>query len=338
MTFFRSKLLPILALAILAMGLFGCTKNRYVNLSGFTQGTTFSITYAHDQMKDFSAEIEDLFNAVDYSMSLYRDSSIISLFNASEDCYPVDLLLAEVVTLSLQISDETQGAFDITIGPLVREWGFHMKRGETPSPQRVQELLTHVGSHLIYLSDSLLCKTVPEVTVDLNAIAPGYTADLLAHFFEEQGVYNYLVEVGGEIRTRGVNPGGKDWRVGVDKPVDNAIPGESLQVIVSISGKALVTSGNYRKFYVKDGVRYSHTINPLSGYPVNHSLLSATVVDSTAARADALATAFMVMGVETAQDWLAQHPEVDALLIFSTEDGEYEMWMSEGFKAMVTSK
>lgn len=323
---------------LLVLGLHSCQESNYVRMSGFTQGTTYSITYADKQGRDFSMEIDSIFQAVDHSMSIYNDSSVISRFNQSSQCFPVDSLLAKVVQLSLQVSNETGGAFDITVGPLLREWGFHIKRDETPTQERIYELQKFVGVHHIRLDDHLLCKSNPEVNIDVNAIAPGFTSDLIADFFESRQVFDYLVEVGGEIRTNGVNPKGEKWRVGVDKPVDNAMPGQNFQVIVSISGKALVTSGNYRKFYVRDGVKYSHTINPATGYPVDHSLLSATVVHSSAAQADALATAFMVMGVDLVKAWLKNNPDVETLLIFDTPHGKYDMWMSDGFKELVVER
>lgn len=323
---------------LLALGFHSCQESRYVRLSGFTQGTTYSITYADKQGQDFSMGIDSIFQAVDQSMSLYNDSSVISRFNQSTQCFPVDSLLKQVVRQSMEISQKTHGAFDITVGPLVREWGFYMKRDEIPTQERILEIQAFVGNRHIWLDDHLLCKSNPKVNIDVNAIAPGFTADLIAGFFEDHQVFNYLVEVGGEIRTNGVSPKGENWRVGVDKPVDNALPGQSFQVILSISGKALVTSGNYRKFYVRDGVKYSHSINPTTGYPVGHSLLSATVVHSSAAQADALATAFMVMGVDSVKTWLKKNPDVEALLIFDSPEGEYDMWMSDGFKELVVEQ
>ncbi|MDD3891866.1 MAG: FAD:protein FMN transferase [Bacteroidales bacterium] len=329
----KHSLLFIIILALL--GCASCSSKEYIQLTGFAQGTTYAITFADKQGRDFHGDIEQIFEQVDQSMSLYRDSSIINLFNSANDCFEVDSLLAEVVALSLEYSAQTNGAFDITIGPLVREWGFHMKKNQVPTESRVAELLAFTGADMIELKGNTLCKSNPNVSIDVNAIAPGFTADLIADFFESKDVLDYLVEVGGEIRASGSNSRGEAWMVGVDKPVDNALSGENLQVIIAISGKSLVTSGNYRKFFVKDGVRYSHTVSPSTGYPVNHSLLSATVIDSTAARADALATSFMVMGVNLAKLWLIQNPGVEAYLVFSSRDGDYSVWMSEGLKGMI---
>lgn len=319
-------------LIVFVLTIIGCqnkSPKNYIKLNGFTQGTTYAITYFDKQNRDFSMQVEDILERVDSSMSLYRDNSIISQWNRSAQGIQVDTLLAQVVIQSLQINDQTDGAFDITIGPLARAWGFHMKRGEMPDQQTIDSLVKFTGHNMINLNGLNLSKAYPEVIIDVNAIAQGYTVDLLSDYLEMQGVNDYLVELGGEVRTLGESPSGKKWRVGVDKPIDNALSGETLQVVLSLSGESLVTSGNYRKFFVKDGVKYSHTIDPVSGYPVSHSLLSATVIDSTAARADALATAFMVMGLNRAKEWLSVNPEVEAYLIYSNDQGDYQVWMSE---------
>jgi thiamine biosynthesis lipoprotein len=308
---------------------------EYSRIDGFTQGTTYSLTYHDTEKRDFSQQINIILEKIDSSMSLYRKNSVINAFNNSESGITIDSLLANVVNLSLLYYDQTDGAFDITVGPLVNAWGFHMKKGEFPTEEKINELLAFIGRDMISLEGNNLSKTNPQVKIDVNAIAQGYTVDVIAEFFEANGVKNYLVEVGGEIRSLGKSPRGKHWLVGVDKPEDNAVTGESLQVIIKLSGESMVTSGNYRKFFIREGVKYSHTIDPKTGYPVQHSLLSATVIDKTSARADALATAFMVMGTELTIEWLAKNPEVEGYLIFSNELGEYQVWMSESIKKRI---
>jgi thiamine biosynthesis lipoprotein len=316
----------------------GCAnqeEREYNRLSGFTQGTTYTITYFDELKRDFSEPINVILEMVDSSMSLYRKNSVINAFNNSEKGIKVDSLLAQVVEQSILLNTQTQGAFDITVGPLVRAWGFHMKKGEFPTDDEIQRLLAFKGPDMIELNGLFLSKKFPQVIIDVNAIAQGYTVDLIAEHLERKGVKDYLVEVGGEIRTLGKSPRGKHWMVGVDKPEDNAITGESLQVILKLSGESMVTSGNYRKFFVRDGVKYSHTIDPNTGYPVSHTLLSATVIDKTSARADALATAFMVMGTDAAIEWLAKNPEVEGYLIYSDNTGEYKVWMNESIKKRI---
>jgi thiamine biosynthesis lipoprotein len=317
--------------------LIGCTAptKDYIKIEGFAQGTTYSITYYDSLQRNFTEPINCIFESVDSSMSLYRSGSIVNTFNSSFDGIEVDTLLKEVVNLSLKYCVDTDGAFDITIGSLVKAWGFYTRSGEVPDDITIKRLLKSIGSDKLWLNDCFLHKTHPDVNIDVNAIAQGYTVDLLANFLVIMGVRNFLVELGGEIRSSGKSPRGDFWLVGVDKPVDDALSGENLQVIIRLSSESLVTSGNYRKYFVKDGVKYSHTIDPKTGYPVNHSLLSATVLDKTAARADALATAFMVMGKDKTVNWLKTNKEVDAYLIYSDVDGNYQVWMSEGIKSRI---
>lgn len=309
----------------------------YVRISGFAQGTTYSIIYYDKEARDFSTKIENLLQRIDTSMSVYNPKSIINAFNNSENGIEIDTLLAKVVELSQLLWHETDGAFDITVGPLVKVWGFHAKQAEMPSDEMVKDLMKNIGNEKITLSNQFLSKSLPGVKIDVNAIAQGYTVDVLAEMLESKGILDYLVELGGEIRTSGKSSRGTEWIVGVDKPVDDALSGENLQVRLKLTNHSLVTSGNYRKFFVKDGVKYSHTIDPKTGYPVNHTMLSATVFDKLAARADALATAFMVMGLEKTQQWLQKHPEVNAYLVYSGDNGEYLVWMSEGVKSRVVN-
>ena len=328
------RYIVVISIVLLA----GCTSNpkrNYTQINGFAQGTTYNISYFDQLQRDFAPSIQEILEKVDSSMSLYRENSIINNLNRCEKGMEVDSLLAQVVNLSLMYSAQSNWAFDITVGPLAKVWGFHAKRGEIPDEQTIERLKNLTGPDMISISGNIITKATPEVMIDVNAIAQGYTVDLLAEFLENQGVKNYLVELGGEIRTKGISSRGKNWLVGVDKPVDNAMSGENLQVIIGLSGESLVTSGNYRKFFVREGVKYSHTINPATGYPVTHSLLSATVIDITSARADALATAFMVMGVDKTKEWLGENPGVEAYLIYSNQNGDYEVWMTKGFEKRI---
>jgi len=319
----------------------GCKQpqqREYQNIIGFTQGTSYKIIYHDQSNRDFSGEVNLLLEKIDSSMSLYRNSSIINRFNESSTGIMVDSLFAHVAELSIRYSHETDGAFDFTVGPLVKAWGFHAKRGEMPDSLQLVEMIKHTGAGMVIINGLQLSKVLPDVQIDVNAIAQGYTVDVIAQLFDKKGIADYLVEVGGEVRTKGKSPRGDKWLVGIDRPDDHALSGENLQVIVALSGMSLVTSGNYRRFFVKDGVKYSHTINPKSGYPVNHTLLSATVIDSTAARADALATAFMVMGLELTKEWLEKNSGVEAYLIYSGTDGEYNVWMSKGMEKYIKKK
>jgi thiamine biosynthesis lipoprotein len=229
----------------------------------------------------------------------------------------------------MQISKETDGAFDITVAPLVNAWGFGFKNGIEPTSEQVDSLMQIIGYQKVSLSAGKVTKTDDRVMLDCSAIAKGYGTDVVARLLRSKGITNFMVEIGGEIVTSGVNAENQPWRVGITKPVEDPMgtTGE-VQSIVKITDKAMATSGNYRNFYYKDGKRYAHTIDPKTGYPVQHNILSATVFAKSCAVADAYATSFMVMGMEKAQQLLEQHPELMAYLIYSDEDGKNAVWYS----------
>ncbi|HQB79060.1 MAG TPA: FAD:protein FMN transferase [Tenuifilaceae bacterium] len=330
---FRRFYVPLVVALLFIAGCSSISENYY-RVEGFAQGTTYSITYEDVQQRDLSSGIDSILSAIDSSMSVYATNSVISKFNRNESLY-ADPMLVDVVKQSVTISRVTNGAFDITVGPLVKAWGFGPNGKQTPDSSHIDELLSLVGMDKITIKGDSVIKLNPNVVIDVNAIAQGYTVDVIAEYFESMGITNYLVEVGGEIRTLGVNAKGTDWVVGIDKPVDNAVPGAELQVKLSLSGKSLATSGNYRKFYEENGVKYSHTINPKTGFPARHTLLSATVIAKTAAQADAYATALMVMGFENAVEFVHGTPDIEAYLVHSSPDGKYLEWMSPGIREMI---
>jgi len=316
---FRRFYVP-LVVALLFMAGCNSISENYYRVEGFAQGTTYSITYEDVQQRDLSSGIDSILSAIDSSMSVYATNSVISKFNRNESLY-ADPMLVDVVKQSVTISRVTNGAFDITVGPLVKAWGFGPNGKQTPDSSHIDELLSLVGMDKITIKGDSVIKLNPNVVIDVNAIAQGYTVDVIAEYFESMGITNYLVEVGGEIRTLGVNAKGTDWVVGIDKPVDNAVPGAELQVKLSLSGKSLATSGNYRNFYVRDGRKYAHIIDPHTCMPVNHNLLSVTVLAQDCATADALATSMMVMGMDSALTICSRHPEIKAYFIYQADDG-----------------
>lgn len=322
-------------LASLFLPLLISCKNQtkeYFKVEGFAQGTTYSIVYYDSLSRDFSSSFDSIFKRIDYSMSVYNDSSIISRLNRNE-LLQVDTLLAEVIVISDSIYQETNGAFDITVGPVIRAIGFGKDKTKGIDSAKVKSMLPLIGMNQIRLEGLNLIKSKPQIQIDVNAVAQGYTSDILARFLEMKGVSNYLVEVGGEITANGLNSKGTPWVVGLDKPIEGAIPGENIQTKIYITDKrGLATSGNYRKFIEVNGQKYSHTVNPKTGFPVLNSLLSATVIANSAARADALATAFMVNGLDWSINFVQTHPNVDAYLIYSNESGGYKVWFSESLK------
>lgn len=306
----------------------------FANFTGFAQGSTYSIVYDNKKNIDFAElrnKVEKILSDFDMSLSVYKDSSIISKINRNEDVVP-DSFFTEVFTKSVLISEMTEGAFDITVGPLVRAWGFGPDAHRSFTEAKRDSLIKLVGMSKVSLINGRLVKTDPRVCLDVNAIGQGFSVDVICRLFDNLGINNYLVEIGGELRAKG-KKGGNFWKIGIDKPVDNNMsPGETLQAIIKISDKALATSGNYRKFYIEDGIKYSHEIDPKTGYPAKNTLLSATIIADDCAMADGIATACMVMGKEKTIQFLGIHPEFEAYLVYSDDSGDFKTWTTEILK------
>jgi FAD:protein FMN transferase len=327
-------------LLILSFVVFSCREKKAVisNFTGFTQGTTYSIVYDNNKNinpEDLKLKVDNILHEFDMSLSLYIDSSIICRLNRNEDVVP-DSFFTEVFEKSVLISKMTDGAFDITVGPLVRAWGFGPDAHKNFSESKRDSLLKLVGMNKVSLINGRLTKADPGICLDVNAIAQGYSVDVICRYFDSLGLLNYLVEIGGEVRGRGTKAGAY-WRIGIDKPTDdNMSPGETLQAIIRISDKALATSGNYRKFYVENGIKYSHTIDPRTGYPAKNQLLSATIIADDCAMADGIATACMVMGKDKAIDFINRNPQFSGYLVFSDDSGNFLTWISDSLKEFIT--
>ncbi|MCK6693519.1 MAG: FAD:protein FMN transferase [Thermoanaerobaculia bacterium] len=301
------------------------TPPAYIHLEGKAQGTTFHITYFDSLSRDFSLPVDSLFRLIDRSMSLWDSTSIISRFNRNEQGTIADEHFTAVFRRAQEVSEATDGVFDITVGPLVKAWGFSYKKGlPPPDSAQVDSLLQLCGFHKIRLENGILIKADPRMEVDMNAIAQGYTVDVMAHFLEQNGVRNYMVEIGGEVRTAGRNDKGEPWQIGIDKPSETETAGRPLQTVAPLSGKSLATSGSYRKFVVRDGKKFSHAIDPRTGYPITHQLLSVSVIANDCATADAFATAFLVMGMEKAMETAAKL-DLKIYGIYTDEKGETQV-------------
>jgi thiamine biosynthesis lipoprotein len=280
-------------------------------------------------------EVEKILHNFDMSLSLYQDSSVLSKVNRNEKVI-LDSFFIETFKKSKELSLMTGGAFDVTVGPLVKAWGFGPDAHKNFSEQKRDSLLQLVGMNKVELRDGELIKTDPRISLDFNAIAQGYSVDVICRFFSNMGIRDYLVEIGGEVRVKG-NKNGKMWRIGIDKPVDNnMIPGNNLQAVIELKDRALATSGNYRKFYVENGIKYSHTIDPKTGYPARTQLLSATILADDCATADGIATACMVIGKDKTIEFLNQHPEFEGYLIYSDDAGNFRTWTSEALKKFIS--
>ena len=302
----------------------------YQKSSDFIFGTTYHITYQCDS--DLTQSIKAELLKVDASLSPFNKESVITAINENKDVSP-DEMFKEVFSLAMDISKETDGAFDITVAPLVNAWGFGFKNGSQPSHHQVDSLLQLVGYKKVSMADGKVKKQDPRIMLDCSAIAKGYGTDRVARLLRNRGVQNYMVEIGGEVVTSGVNPERLPWKIGVTKPTDDSLnTGHELQTILNLTDKAMATSGNYRNFYYKGGKKFAHTIDPKTGYPVQHSILSATVIAKSCAVADAYATSFMVMGLDKACQVLERHPELMAYFIYSDEKGDMAVWFSPSLR------
>ena len=297
----------------------------YQKCSGTIFGTVYNITYQYD--KDLQQELVAKMQEVDSALSMFNEKSIISHINRNDDVAPNEMFL-NVFNLAQQISADTDGAFDITVAPLVNIWGFGFKRGQTPSRPAVDSLMQLIGHEKVTFDGKRIVKQDPRIMLDCSAIAKGYGVDVVASLLNDKGIKNYLVEIGGEISARGISEKRVPWKIGVTKPTDDAMAtGGELQAVLNVTDKCMATSGNYRNFYYKGKRKYAHTIDPKTGYPVQHNILSATVLTNTCMRADAYATSFMVMGFEGAKKVLERNPDLMAYLIYD-DKGETKVWYS----------
>lgn len=324
--------LPFLIVLIVGtvMIIYNQKNTPYQHDKGMIFGTVYHVTYQNsDNLND---QIVAELNKVDSSLSMFNKQSVITKVNDNQDI-EVDQMFGDVFTLARTVSADTDGAFDITVAPLVNAWGFGFKSGNMPSRHTIDSLRTFVGYKRVELHDSRIVKADPRVMLDCSAIAKGYGCDVVAELLRRKGIDNFMVEIGGEVVTSGISEKRVPWKIGVTKPSDDSLSvNNELQTVLNITDKAMATSGNYRNFYYKNGKKYAHTIDPATGYPVQHSLLSATVISDRCAKADAYATAFMVMGLEKAKKVLDRHRDLMAYLIYSDHKGEYKVWFSPSLR------
>ena len=326
----------VLFLLFLVVGTFYILRNHkpevYHTNSGNIFGTTYNIKYeASDNLHE---DIKRVLLDVDNSLSMFNRNSLISAFNSNKDT-TANEMFTEVFNLAQEVSAKTGGAFDITVAPLVNAWGFGFKEGVLPDSATVEEILQSVGYNTVSLVDGKIVKQNASTMLDCGAIAKGYGCDMVARMLDSKGVKNYIIEIGGEIVTKGNNDKGETWNVAISKPTENATPDNGgHQAVISITGKGMATSGNYRNFRIENGKKYAHTIDPRTGYPVQHSLLSATVIADNCAKADAYATAFMVTGLEQAIE-LCKSDDIEAFFIYADENGDLQTIATEGFNKYI---
>lgn len=312
-----------------------CSKKYEMHtISGFTQGSYYQVKYFDSLGRDFTAEIDSLLTDFDYTASVYNASSIISRINQGDTQVVLNHDFETMFAISRQISESTQGKFDITVSPLVKVWGFGPQEEQSvPDSLLIDSLSECVGWSKVSIEQGKVIKEKECIQLDMNAIAQGYSVDKLSDYLQSRGIQNYLVDIGGEVRCNGYKVK-KAWRVGIEEPTD-----ENPTVIASIPlyNKAIVTSGNYRKYKKINGERYSHIVNPHTGYPLKQSLLSVAVLHSKAVYADAYATAFMVMGVEASKAFVQQHSDLEVYMIYN-ENGNMKVYASPGMQQLINEQ
>lgn len=340
------RVIFLFAVLILA----SCRQAGYVTISGYAQGGTYSVKLNMDGValseQEICEGVDSILQAIDVSLSGYNGNSLLRRFNAGERIVP-DSLFVDMYEKAYDVYEQTGGVVDASSAPLFDIWGFGFKRGELPDDDLVAETMSACGMDRLCRDLSALKtgdgtlsgadilrtgETVPPA-LNYNALAQGYSCDVVAAYLYKIGVRDMMVDIG-EIFCDGMNPSGQPWKIGIDRPVDgNNELGSDLQGVFSVPAgpHGVVTSGNYRKFYVRDGKKYAHTIDPRTGRPVKHNLLSATVVAPDAMTADAYATYCMVVGLEESKDFIESHPELEACLVYDA-DGVFAVWCSSGFE------
>ena len=307
-------------------------RDTFLAIQGQTMGTNYSIKYEDAQQRNFKSAIDSLLDVFNQSVNHYLPDSEITRFNRGDSLYFELPYFYPVLERSQEIAQITDGAFDPTVAPLVNAWGFGPEGGELPDSVAVDSLLQLVGFDKVRFNREYVVKQEPHVQLNFSAVAKGYGVDVVADYLSQQGVKNMMVEIGGEVVARGVNPQGETWRIGIDSPEQ---PGR-MTAAIALDNQALATSGNYLNYYERDGQKYAHTINPRTGYPVQHSVLSASVIAPTCMTADAYATAFMVMGLEKLKAVLANDTTLNAYIIYD-DQGTLKTFATPGIEDAINT-
>lgn len=316
-----------------------CSKPaKLVEIKGEAQGTFYSIKYLSEKSTPPLNKyyFDNLFASIDSSLSIYKPYSLVNKFNDGDSILTEDQWFIQMVLQSDKVYRESNGAFDPSVVHLVNAWGFGPDSKSYGADVPIDSLLRISGWDKVdfeILSDGkmLIKKKVKGIKIGFNAIAQGYTSDIIAEKLEQNDIHDYLIDAGGELRAMGLNQKGEVWKIGIDKPVALQYSREIVAVI-PLENASVATSGSYRKYYEVDGVKYSHAISPKTGMPVNHSLLSVTVITDSCSLADAYATAIMIMGVDEGKEFLNNHPEIDAYLVYSDPSGELQSYTTQGIK------
>jgi thiamine biosynthesis lipoprotein len=309
---------------------------RAYHLSGYAQGTSWHITYYSTDSMVLTSQIDSILSKIDSSLSLYKPYSLICRFNRAEQLIRMDEHLSAVIRQSLDTYRQTGGLFDITVQPLVEAWGFSAhKPDEYPDSARIRQILACIGSGQLSIQNDCLVKTRPCLHIDLDGIAQGYSVDILANFLERYHIGTYLVELGGELRVKGRKPSGERLRVGIEAPNENEFENPVIQKILYLDSGAVTTSGNYRAWHEHGGKKFSHTIDPHTGYPIDNELISVTVYAKNAIIADAYDNALMAMGLAKAMEFVNKRTDMAAFFIYRDKSGANVSATSQSFNALL---
>ena len=327
--------LPLLLALLLTTA---CVRhNDPIRLQGETQGTYYNIAYFDSTNQNMLPIVESVLDEFDSTASLWNENSLIRKVNRHDDTQ-TNPIFCDLLTMSLKMEEYTHGAFNCKIGALVNLYGFGFKNRDDITDHQIDSLLNFIRQGDCQLNAPHQVTLSPGIELDFNAIAQGYTVDLIAQTFQQHGIQNYLIDVGGEVIAHGRKPDGTAWSVGIERPSPDKYSQREIETAIHLEDRSVVTSGNYRKYYERDGIRYSHTINPATGRPVSHSLLSVSVVSRQAWYADAMATAFMVMGLEKSLQFIHDHPndpDIQAVFFIYDDHGTYKTHATPEFQKLI---
>lgn len=345
----KSLVKPVFLLSAIVGLLASCSKPeaklQKFTLDGRVQGTYYHIVYYHFDDKaatqknlltqaDIQHGIDSIFKAIDETLSLWNPNSILSKVNENKETL-LNQIFIDNFNSAMAFSELTDGDFDITVAPLIKAYGFANEKGSKPTDHQADSLLQYIGYKKVQIKDRKLEKQYPQTQLDFNAIAQGYTTDCISKYLSTHSITSHIVDVGGEVYASSKKPDGQQWRVAIEQPSDSINAPRRYNTLVRLENQSIVTSGNYRKYTIENGIKYTHTINPHTGKPVKHSLLSVSVTAPTSTEADALATAFMVMGMEKAEQFMVKHPEYQAVFIYCDKDGKTKTKISEALKSKI---
>jgi len=333
-----NRLLFVSTVIISCLALLSFQEARQLNfkIQGEAQGTTYQISYYHKEEKVTKNEIDSILELIDQSMSLYRPNSLISQINRSKKGMKLDPHFLNVMKNAFKINEDTHGIFDVTVEPLLSTWGFSSTKTDSlPTKEKIDELLPLVGMDKIKIKGKHLVKKRPEILINVNGIAQGYTVDVLADFLRCKGIRDFFIELGGEIKAEGQKPDHSLFTIGIEGPLKDKPDQVGIKHLVSLDNKALTTSGGYNQFVEKNGKKYIHILDPKTGFPIESDILSVTILADNAVTADGYDNAVMAMGMRRALEFIEDRPSIDAYIVYQKPDGTVLDTMTNGLKAII---